>query len=365
MTQYIQNDSTQISNGISSDIYNVNNPYGIGVPQSPISVYTFIPQLLNLTCISPVQTVTVNQALSLNAQPTFQTIGGDSIMYTQALQVPNFVVSGLTTEGGVIAGQLSTTNLVPAVQFSDNLEMQIGFYLTIGTTVNCAFIINGYDRRGVAVKETTTFNSGSTVVSSFNSVFTYSTIISITFTSLTFGSTTTISVGNSNAYGLPSYISQPGQVLSISYAGAPYTQAQFESNVFPANGWRSLPYIGTTVQSASTPNYNESVRGIVLPNQTTNGTSLIMVQYYAMGSDSYINNVMINDQNSFIQSGPNAGKYINQMALLEVGAIQATKGSLTGQFLVPYLTSFDETGVQYPGDLSWITTYTTIIAQNT
>lgn len=286
---------SHLSNGISTDINNVQFPLQAGVPVQNIYTFKVIPTASSNTCIAAAQSFGTGAAggyLTLNS-----------------------------TNTGTAPNILSKAPITFLGQQGVLLDCERGVKITFSTGISTATVmtINGYDYRGVAINYTTpTLNIGNTGVSLSIPM---SIVTSVYFSTNPYSgnATPTISVGTTPFIGLPYLLTNVAYVTYASWAGAPLVSS---SQIHPGYNWREAEAFG-----------NYSARGFIdLGSTLPNGANILAVTYYVYGSDSELNAEIAN---------------YNQSSL-KIAGIQHTDASTDANpiWVLPYLVKEDLVGIQ-------------------
>jgi hypothetical protein len=207
---------------------------------------------------------------------------------------------------------------------------------TAEQTSNQTFIINGYDEENVAVQDQIVIQA------SYDNIYTvkgFASILSVQIISS--GSVGTFTVGTSNGISLPSHLClSTQQIISVNYNNQPLTPlSSADPNSatevgFFNNNWR--------IQAPSMFSYD--ARGIFILYTNPNGASVFSVLYWVYGADSKLQNALAaNDYTAYNLIGyPSPGPYPTPPAVSPRPANTPP----------PLLVAGDETGIQYPGQMS-------------
>jgi hypothetical protein len=280
---------TQVQNGNSQDLFNVSNILGVGVYQPPICVFNCIPQS---NAALSLQIVAFNNAQADVPLP----LVGANLQTIEGIPVP---VIPLDCQRGLL---LERENLV---DFTED-----------GTVT-----FTGYDSNYLEVINTVSFTTSEYSVAS-TKTFKYISSVELNV------DMSTVECFPNYVIGLPYYLPRVGNVISCVYNAianpAPFSYA----NITPGNNWR------IEAPSATSGDANGTV---TLPNSSNN--EVLTVCYYVVGADSYLQAQLLTDgANGQINSSAQKIIYAND----DENPIVA----------VPVLIPFDETGVQYPADMT-------------
>lgn len=364
----VQQPVTPITNGIAVDLFETQFPLVKGVNQPPLCCFKLTPPPGSINCFVAAGTVPIaNTPLTLLAAGSSS--GG--IVQTYPVRVPSFTVSNYVAPTGTpvttpVTGSIQYGPLVQGLQFPNFIEnnITIDATATVNTAVNVT--IQGYDARGKALQETSTWPTGQDI---FFSNLLYNTVISITF-SAALNTGISIQVGNGDVFGLPYSLLNIGCYIQALWNGA----AVPLNNIDPARPWRTQPWIPNpiTTNPVVTNNYTQTTRGAITLGSAGDGIKQLWFTYYAYGADANLNTELVNNANSITYSAFNAaqpyaqGPYLSTSALTILGAYKTTANNPQlsinqNTYVVPYITPYDLTGVAFPADLPWIIEYSSLL----
>jgi hypothetical protein len=297
---FVRQQCTQITNGISSDLFNVNNSLGVGVYSSPLSYYSVIPQSFNENFVTTyIASPPKNTFLPLNQENVQTNAQGQKVVVLDCLR---------------------------------NLQIYAGGEQASNQT----FLVTGYDDNGIAVQEAITMQADYYETYGYKG---FKSIVSVEV--VTSGCEGSITVGTNNGIALPTHLCLSAQhIISVSYNNVPLTLV---SNTYPtsasevgffSNNWRTTEPSATTVDA----------KGLFVLYQSPNGTGVFSVLYYQYGSDSQLQAQLANnDYSAYTMIGyPSPGPYPDPSnPPLRLPNTQP-----------PLLVAADETGIQYPGQMS-------------
>ena len=294
----VQQTTSYTTNSFSADTTGTQFPLQLGVPFQSKYTFKIYPASNSATCIAQSQAVTANVPLTLRSAP---------------LPDPNVGVNPYVSTPVTYLGQrcvmLDRENIV-SVTFSGT------------TTAATTITVNGYDYRGVATTSAQTYNVGTPADLYLIGARSLALISSVTFSA---NPGVNVSIGNSNYIGLP-YLFLNTQF--ISFLTWENTYPNIDNYTTPGCNWR----IGTV------PAVGNSCRGFVVCPSSPDNNTLLTMEYWVMGADSEHNNLLQN-------------LYPTALALTGV------EKNASGQYVWPYLTTYDLVGIQYPGENAFFTEY--------
>lgn len=319
-----------VGNGFTTDTCGgVPFPTHRGVPMQTVYTYNVIPAAFSTTCV-------VNSFLYQGNMPE----GGINVTLNSVDTLSAATVGEPTTSVFTVPPYISRV-----IRFNNKSCIQLDcernlYFIFSGVMATAPMItITGYDYRGVRVQEILETN---TTYQFFTSTKPYSLIESINMSS---NPQTRLSVGNFSAFGLPYYCPNASSILSMNWNGTYLNEDDF----IPPVNWRfnnPSPSIGPFPVFQDEDTFS-SARGMVVPVSSPNdltGQDALVVQYFVYGADSEVNN--------------NIGNY-NQS---DISQWWIQRNASDTAYALPYLTSYDLTGVQYPGDSAFIESYTDLLA---
>jgi hypothetical protein len=301
----VRQQCTQVQNGTSSDLFNVSNPLGVGVYNSPLKYYEIVPLAPVTNFVSTaIATPEQDSYLTLNPANTSTNVKGETVIELDCLR------------GLVITS-------------------------TIAQTTAQTLLITGYDEKEVQVQASVTMAVSATSIYTLKG---FKSVLSVQNTST--GSLGTFNVGTGNGISLPSHLCLGvQQIIDCKYIGAEVTPVQSaqpgsSSQVgFYFNNWR------TTEPTALT----NDARGMFFVYAAPNGSNIFTVLYHVYGANSELQAQLANnDYTAYTLIGyPSPGPYPTPP--------QASPRAANTQ--PPLLVAGDETGLQYPGQMDEYNVY--------
>ncbi len=328
ITQGIPQTTSFVNNSFSTDTNGgIQFPLQKGVPMK--SIYTFkitpAPSGTSAAKTSVAQSQVISASINMTLNAVSASTGVEGIVPYYSNRV---AYSGAPI---VLTANASTIN--PRFTGGSNcilLDCERTLSITnaagAATGADAVITIGGWDYRGTPVAEQFTFPAGTGAGSSKISEKTYSIVgyinvnpgAPVTLSAGTYGLAGTSVAG----VGLPYFLSDINDVISLYQNGIPQTVATY---VIPGTNWRGL--------TAPTITNNGACGRLQFPITPT-GSSTIALTYLVYGADSETN---ANLQNLY------------QPTLLQYSF--QTNQRTPAQYVSPYLTINDLTGMQYPGDL--------------
>lgn len=333
ITQGIPQTTSFVNNSFSTDTNGgIQFPLQKGVPMKSIYVFKITPApsgtSASKTCVAQAQAITNTGGGNLTLNAGNSTTGSpDGYVQNYSYRV---AYSGAPI---VLTGDASTLN--PRFTGGANcilLDCERTLSITnagsAATTAPVNVTIGGWDYRGTPVAEQFTIDSGLAAGSNRVSEKTYSIVGYVNIsgnagTNVLWSSGIFGQAGSSVAgIGLPYFLSDINDCISLYQAGISYAPSAY---VIPGTNWRSL--------TAPTITSNAACGRLEYP-VTPDGQETIVLTYLVYGSDSETN---ANVQNLY---EPTLLQYAFQ-----------TNQKTPAQYVLPYLTINDLTGMQYPGDI--------------
>jgi len=295
------------TNGFTVDTTQTQFPLQVGVPIQGKYFWHFIPCTATSASVAQAQTVTANVPLTLVTAPQADPNPGANPYMT----VP-FTFGGKQCV-------LYDCERIPSLTLSVDL--------TADTTIT----LEGFDYRGTALISQDTLPDGTVAGAYVIGNKPFSLLSSVTFSTSPAG---TVSIGASNYFGLPYFLSQSAFITFANWDNTNFTDIA-DLQLTGGNTWRSI---------APSPT-SGSARGVIeLPvGQEANNNAIFVMEYFVMGADSEHNNMLQN-------------LYPSALTFSDV------QKNASGQYTWPYNVTYDEIGMQYPGDNAAYQAYTQALA---
>lgn len=344
--------TSHITNGITTDVNNVQYPLNTGVSMPPMFMWNFLPPLFSAVSIAASQAITPNVPMTFNADSTKDATVTPNRLISSPFPARTFSV---VNNGGINTLQYGAT--VPTSQLflgivneqttpdtmliPGQTDCSIAITFSSASVTATSLTLIGYDYRGVAVSETITIQTNTYSQLTFYSNKAYAILVSATFT---VNPAVNISLGWSSQFGFPYSLGKNRQsIIYASWGNTQFTTSQLQSNINNANNWRGSSPTSAPVLLSATP-LNDSARGLITLPSFSDGATLLSVLFSCYGADSQLNANLANK---------------NQSALLTVNVVTNTPvpPKTVGNKVFPYLLPQDLTGVQYPGDIEFINAY--------
>lgn len=300
----IQQTTTYMQNGFAFDVNRVQTPIGEGVSVPPIANYIAVPKAIVANYIAAAQGSTANTAITLSQ--TYQsTFNGSAVVVLDCARCATIT-----------------------------LAATLGF--------NATFTITGYDINYKALTCAATIVAGQLTITTVSAFL----LVSSVTPSVTI-STTTFTVGTSDRIGLPYYLSNLGDVNTVSYnALFPTINTAL---VTVGYAWRTTGGVNSTSNDAN---------GIIILPSASDGAKILRIQYYCYGADSQIN-ALLNNQESGAFPNATSTQTINN-SIVTYARIQRNVSNT--KYVYGTLLSYDLLGPRFPNDSAFITSYVTALA---
>ena len=307
---------TYVKNGFSCDTTETQYPLQMGVPIQIIYTFRVAPATTSNTCVAA-----SNAWLGASTTYTLRTTAATS--GTQIITAP------ITIDG------------VAGVELDCERSLSV---TTAGTTTALATLtVTGYDYRRKALTFYYQLASGS--VAGTYALSTPIAIVTGIFSdvnpgvNLSFGNAQNTAGTNYGTIGLPYYLPDLDSVMKCTWNGA----AVDSDDIYPGTQWRvNPPTVENTFPSSNSDLDSSLARGAIILPSAPDGSKKLTVTYFVYGSDGEVNNQLQNRIQSTI-------------------SIVDVQSNSSSEYVWPTLTTYDEVGMIYPGDLTAATEYDTLI----
>lgn len=271
--------TTQLTNGVTSDLFNVPSAIGSGVYHSPLKWFYVYPLAAdNQLLVGDTSSFTAGTYFTLDFPDDPTQINGVDVIVLDCLRMVSF----------------------------ETLSVQV---------ITFTFLVSGFDENKVAVQELMTYTSGGTVTVNGTRGFKY--VASIQCISATSTPTSDVAFGTCNVIALPGKaLLSLNHIVQCTWDDTSYTFDTLPTWITPAFSWRTGTFDSTMTDA----------RGQVALPSAPDGVTLFTIYYYVYGADYYL------------------------QTQLNVG-FPSAKTMVPSISEAPGLIAFDETGMQYPGNL--------------